>query len=70
MRIKARRSIALYAVDAAQKEAVQREIENFLQALSSYPERFAHDPYLTFEQHLCSIMAGEQVPAEFGRNVA
>ncbi len=40
---------------------VRREIENFLRALSSYPERFARDPYLSFEQHLFSIAAGEHL---------
>jgi len=70
MRIKARRTIALHVADATQRQAVQQEIENFLQALSSYPEHFAHDPYLTFEQHLCSIMAGEQTSSEFSVHVA
>src|ERR1700726_4695597 len=30
---------------------VRREIENFLQALHSYPDRFARDPRVTFEEH-------------------
>jgi hypothetical protein len=30
---------------------VRREIENFLRALHSYPERFARDPRVTFEEH-------------------
>jgi hypothetical protein len=30
----------------------QQEIDNFLRALSSYPEHFALDTTLTFEQHL------------------
>ncbi len=34
----------------------QREIENFLQAVQSYPDRFAREPYLSFQQHLCSIV--------------
>lgn len=38
---------------------VQREIDNFLLALNSYPSRFASDPELTFEQYLYSIMASE-----------
>jgi len=40
---------------------VRREIDNFLLALSSYPERFADDPCLSFEQYLCNIMASEPV---------
>lgn len=70
MRIKTRRAIALHVADATQKHAVQQEIERFLEALSSYPQCFAHDPYLSFEQHLCSIMAGEQAPAVANHNAA
>ncbi len=39
----------------------QREIENYLKALSSYPARFARDPELSFEQHLCSLAYTQQV---------
>ena len=43
----------------AQHESdAQREIENFLQAVESYPDRFAREPYLSFQQHLCSIVTG------------
>ena len=37
---------------------VRREINNFLQALDSYPDRVAKEPNVTFQQHLCSIFAG------------
>lgn len=47
----------LSVVEATRRREVQHEIENYLQALSSYPERFAHDPCLSFEQHLFSMMA-------------
>ncbi len=30
---------------------VRREIQSFLQALHSYPERFAQDPSITFQEH-------------------
>ena len=36
--------------------AVQKEIDTFLNALDSYPERFARNPYLSFEQHLFSVV--------------
>ncbi len=36
---------------------VQQEIDNFLRALSSYPDRFAHEPYLSFQQHLSRVLA-------------
>ena len=57
MRTKKYRPIVLCVSDASRKREVQQEIDNFLRALSSYPKRFAHDPYLSFEQHLFSIMA-------------
>jgi hypothetical protein len=34
---------------------VVAEIEMFLEAVASYPERFATDPRLTFEQHRATI---------------
>jgi hypothetical protein len=43
--------------DVARQLEVQQEIENFLNALESYPDRFARDPYLSFEQHLYSVAA-------------
>jgi len=33
---------------------VEAEIQSFLEALASYPERFARDPRVTFEQHLAN----------------
>lgn len=43
--------------DAARERQVRREIEDFLNALSSYPDRFARDPYLSFEEHLFLVGA-------------
>lgn len=31
------------------------ELESFLRAVDSYPERFARDPEVSFEQHLHSL---------------
>jgi hypothetical protein len=42
--------------DAEREHEVQREIESFLRAVSSYPDRFAREPYLSFQQHLSSIV--------------
>jgi hypothetical protein len=40
----------------------EQEIQNFLKAINSYPERFAQDPQLSFEDHLFTITAqSEQV---------
>ena len=42
---------------------VRREIATFLRAVHSYPESFARDPLLSFEQHLFS-MANQNRAAE------
>jgi hypothetical protein len=52
--------------DAARDREVRQEIENFLNALSSYPDRFARDPYISFEEHLFIVTAENQVSAVGG----
>jgi hypothetical protein len=52
--------ITLGVSDAEREREVHQEIETFLRALDSYPDRFAREPHLSFEQHLYSIAAGEQ----------
>jgi len=47
--------------DINQSCDVQQEIDNFLRALRSYPESFAHNPQLSFEQHLSGITASDVV---------
>jgi len=58
MRIKKFQS-TLRPPDADDSRDVQQEIDNFLQALRSYPDSFAHNPRLSFEQHLFRIMGSE-----------
>ena len=41
-------------------EQVQAEIQRYLQALASYPDRFAQDPDISFKKHLYSLVAGNQ----------
>jgi hypothetical protein len=36
---------------------VRQEIQNFLQAVDSYPARVAKEPRISFHQHLCSVFA-------------
>lgn len=36
---------------------VREEIEAFVVAVNSYPDRFARNPSLTFHQHLFSVVA-------------
>jgi len=55
------RSITVGFLDDVSELDVRREIDNFLLALHSYPNRFADDPSLSFEQHLSYIMAVESV---------
>lgn len=41
-------------------EQARREIQSFLKALNSYPERFAKDPDVTFEQYCASLIVPER----------
>jgi hypothetical protein len=49
--------------DNEREAEVRQEIEDFLAALSSYPERVAKDPSISFEQHLYSV-----ITMNFGEN--
>jgi hypothetical protein len=52
-------------------EQVRAEIEIFLQALDSYPARFAANPQITFEEHRASLkLPGRTTPASGQRSVA
>ena len=44
-------------------EQVLMEVQSFLQALASYPDRFAKEPTVSFEQHLCSLVEATQSEA-------
>jgi len=37
-------------------EQVRKEMASFLRALHSYPERFAQNPGLTFEEHRSALV--------------
>jgi hypothetical protein len=37
-------------------EQVRIEIQTFLQALNSYPDRFARNPGISFEEHCSSLI--------------
>ena len=52
--------------DAARERAVRQEIAVFLNALSSYPDRFALDPYLSFEEHLFLVGVNNPLSATGG----
>ena len=40
-------------------EQVRSEIQSFLQALDSYPDRFSREPKISFEQHRRSLGLAE-----------
>jgi len=47
-------------------EQVRREIQTFLVALASYPDGFAANPRITFEEHCKSlILSARGVPPPF-----
>lgn len=51
----------------ASDPAVQQEIETFFQAVDSYPANHARQPGLTFQEHLCAIIAGDsEMRAQLG----
>jgi hypothetical protein len=62
MKTKKHHATALRVSEAAREHEVQREIDSFLRALSSYPDRFAREPYLSFQQHLSSIVTAAHPP--------
>lgn len=41
-------------------EQVQKEIQGFLRAVDSYPERVSKNPRVSFQQHLSSVFAASQ----------
>jgi len=59
----------MYSSDASRDQQVKQEIENFLQALSSYPDRFAREPRLSFQEHLFDIEMASQQVIEHRRNL-
>ena len=62
MKTKRHHATALRLSEAARKHEVQREIDSFLRAINSYPDRFAREPYLSFQQHLSSIVTAVDPP--------
>lgn len=57
----------MYLSDASRERDVKQEIENFLNALNSYPDRFAREPQLSFHEHLFDIEMASQQPASGSR---
>jgi len=70
MKTSKRRPSASGLSRADRERDVQNEIRNFLSALVSYPDRFATDPDLSFEQHLFQWVAANQMPSRAGNRRA
>lgn len=51
----------LWPDDTPREPQVQQEIDTFLAALNSYPDRFSRNPRLSFEQHLFSALTTNQL---------
>lgn len=46
---------------------VEKEVQDFLQAVNSYAARVAKEPHVSFQQHLSSIFAARSDDAEHNR---
>lgn len=68
MKTRKHRPITIAISSTNREREVQEEIETFLSALNSYPDRFARDPCLSFEQHLFSLAASKPLSNEPRRN--
>jgi hypothetical protein len=65
-----RKKHPMYFSDTSRERDVKQEIENFLNALSSYPDRFAQEPRLSFQEHLFDVeMASQQASGGRRRHV-
>jgi hypothetical protein len=62
MKIKRHHATDLRVSDAERQNEVQREIDGFLRAVNSYPDRFAREPYLSFQQHFSNVVTAEPPP--------
>lgn len=49
------RQLRVGEIPVSSNEQVLVEIQSFLQALDSYPERFAQQPGISFEEHRCCL---------------
>lgn len=63
MKVKRQGATDLCASDSPRGCEVQQEIDSFLRAIHSYPDRFAREPYLSFQQHLSSIVSTVDPPS-------
>ena len=55
MRGRRMRPLRSHSNESAWRRQVQREIRAYLRAVNSYPDRFAAEPHVSFEQHLSTV---------------
>jgi len=63
MKTKKHHATDVYVAKSTREHEAQQEIDSFLRALHSYPDRFAREPYLSFQQHLSSIVTADHPPS-------
>jgi len=56
MKTKRKDATALGKSDVVWEGGTQVGIDSFLSALSSYPDRFAREPHLSFQQHFSNVV--------------
>lgn len=57
MKVKIQHQMQPREIVALRHEQVEEEIQNFLLAVDSYPNRVVKEPGVTFQQHLSSFFA-------------
>ena len=67
MKTKRKVATALGESDLVWEGGLPIEIDSFLRALSSYPEQFAREPHLSFQQHFSSIVTAAHVSCPAAR---
>jgi hypothetical protein len=70
MKTSKRRRMPSSLSSARSARVMQPEIKIFLSALGSYPDRFAREPHVSFEQHFFHIAATNRLVNGGGRHRA
>jgi hypothetical protein len=60
MKVSKIQEVGLKMAELKRQYQAEQEIRNFLRALHTYPESFAHQPGLSFEEHLYAVTAQSQ----------
>jgi len=63
MKTKKYHATDVLVADATREQVAQQEIDSFLKALYSYPDRFANQPDLSFQQYLLSLPSPSHAPS-------